>query len=77
MSASALERALGREEQGLHYHLTELVEAGLLHNYKEDARAEDGTLSYYELSPWGEQFTAMLEKTIRNDAELAGRFVPE
>ncbi|KDE60068.2 hypothetical protein EL22_12030 [Halostagnicola sp. A56] len=53
MSAKELSEALGRSENGLHYHLDRLVNAGLVENRKQSKPDEEGLYSYYELTGLG------------------------
>ncbi|WP_134672232.1 winged helix-turn-helix domain-containing protein [Halorussus marinus] len=53
MSATELGEALGRSENGLHYHLDRLVNAGLVENRKQSKPDAEGLYSYYELSGLG------------------------
>jgi ArsR family transcriptional regulator len=53
MSATELGEALGRSENGLHYHLDRLVDAGLVENRKQARPDAEGLYSYYELTGLG------------------------
>lgn len=53
MSAKELGEALGRSENGLHYHLDRLVDAGLVENRKQARPDAEGLYSYYELTGLG------------------------
>lgn len=53
MSATELGEALGRSENGLHYHLDRLVNAGLVENRKRSKPDAEGLYSYYELTGLG------------------------
>lgn len=52
-SAKELGGTLGRSENGLHYHLDRLVDAGLVENRKRARPDEAGLYSYYELTGLG------------------------
>ncbi|MFB6073426.1 MAG: ArsR/SmtB family transcription factor [Haloarculaceae archaeon] len=58
LSATQLRDALEVPANNLHYHLGELVDAGLIQNRKRSEPDRDGLYSYYRVSPLGE---AMLE----------------
>ena len=53
MSATELGEALGRSENGLHYHLDRLVDAGLVENRKQARPDAEGLYSYYKLTGLG------------------------
>ena len=53
MSAKELGEALGRSENGLHYHLDRLVNAGLVENRKQTTPDTEGLYSYYALTGLG------------------------
>lgn len=53
MSAKELGETLGRTENGLHYHLDRLVDAGLIENRKQSKPNAEGLYSYYELTGLG------------------------
>jgi DNA-binding transcriptional ArsR family regulator len=53
MSAKELGETLGRSENGLHYHLDRLVDAGLVENRKQSRADAEGLYSYYELTGLG------------------------
>ena len=53
MSAKELGETLGRSENGLHYHLDRLVDAGLVENRKQSRPDTEGLYSYYELTGLG------------------------
>lgn len=53
LSATELGEALDRNENGLHYHLNRLVEAGLVENRKQAKPDAEGLYSYYELTGLG------------------------
>ncbi|MFC6837847.1 helix-turn-helix domain-containing protein [Halomarina ordinaria] len=52
-SARELGETLGRSENGLHYHLDRLVDAGLVVNRRQSVPGRDGLYSYYELTGLG------------------------
>lgn len=53
LSAKELGETLGRSENGLHYHLDRLVDAGLVANRRQSAPDREGLYSYYELTGLG------------------------
>lgn len=57
MSASELGDTLNRTENGLHYHLDRLQDAGLVENRKRSKPNADGLYSYYELTGLGADLT--------------------
>ncbi|WP_254538440.1 helix-turn-helix domain-containing protein [Halomarina litorea] len=53
LSAKELGERLCRSENGLHYHLDRLVDAGLVANRRQSVPDRDGLYSYYELTGLG------------------------
>jgi DNA-binding HxlR family transcriptional regulator len=53
LSAKELGETLGRSENGLHYHLDRLVDAGLVANRRQSVPDREGLYSYYELTGLG------------------------
>lgn len=54
MSASELRDAVGVRSNALHYHLEELVDAGLVENRKRSEPDSEGLYSYYRATSLGE-----------------------
>jgi len=54
MSPTELEAALGIDDSTLHYHLNELVDAGLVEKRRRTERDQDGLSTYYRATVFGE-----------------------
>lgn len=67
MSAKELGDVLGRNENGLHYHLDRLVDAGLVENRKQSKPNTEGLYSYYELTGLGADLIDMAAKFITQE----------
>ncbi|AKH98717.1 winged helix-turn-helix domain-containing protein [Halanaeroarchaeum sulfurireducens] len=67
MSATELGEALGRSENGLHYHLNRLVNAGLIENRKQAKPDAEGLYSYYELTGLGADLTDAVTTFIQEE----------
>jgi predicted ArsR family transcriptional regulator len=75
MSAKDLRTRLGVAGNTLHYHLDELVNAGLVENRMRNEPEENGVYSYYRASAMGEALLKEgIEELIRRDWESLERY---
>lgn len=75
LAASDLADALDVPGNRLHYHLDELVDAGLVHNRKRKERGADGLYSYYVATALGEAImTYGVGELIAEERELLTRY---
>lgn len=74
-SAKELRTELGVAGNTLHYHLDELMDAGLAENRMRNEPGEDGVYSYYRASAMGEALLEEgIEELIRRDWESLERY---
>ncbi len=74
LSAKELGEALGRDENGLHYHLDRLVDAGLVENRKQSKPNTDGLYSYYELTGLGADLVDMAAEFITQEKNALDQY---
>lgn len=74
MSASELGDALNRTENGLHYHLGRLQDAGLVENRKRSNPNADGLYSYYELTGLGADLTDAAIEFIQQEKQALDEY---
>lgn len=75
LAASELADALDVPTNRLHYHLDELVDAGLVQNRKRRERGADGLYSYYVASALGEAvMTRGVAELVAEERELLERY---
>ncbi len=72
MSPRELEEALDVDDSTLHYHLTELVDVGLLEKRKRTERDREGLYTYYRATVFGgATLTDGVDELIRGEQEFA------
>ena len=75
MAATELAETLDVPNNRLHYHLDELVDAGLVHNRKRKERGADGPHSYYVATALGEAIMSHgVGELIAEERELLTRY---
>lgn len=75
LSATQLRETLDLESNTLHYHLSKLVEVGLVQNRKRSDPDQDGLFSYYRVSALGEGLLEHgVEELMRREREFLEQY---
>ena len=75
MSPKELEEAIEVDDSTLHYHLNELVDAGLVEKRQRTDRGQNGLYTYYRATVFGEvTLTDGVDELIRGEQAFDGMY---